>query len=58
MSNRAPQFPLAPRSLRFKRLMRRFYAQRYLQFFAIVGFLYMLLFNYLPLFGIQIEFKD
>ena len=38
--------------------MRRFYAQRYLQFFAIMGFLYMILFNYLPLCGIQIAFKD
>ena len=58
MSNPAPDFSLAPRSVRFKRACRRFYAQRYLQFFAIMGFLYMVLFNYLPLFGIQIAFKD
>ncbi len=46
------------RAERIKRGFRRFYAQRYLQFFAIMGFVYLIIFNYLPLLGIQIAFKD
>lgn len=40
------------------RALRRFWAQRWLQLFAILGFVYMLVFNYLPMLGIQIAFKD
>lgn len=58
MANTLPTLPQQPRSERFKRGLRRFWAQRYLQFFAIMGFVYMIIFNYLPLFGIQIAFKD
>ena len=58
MANILPSMTEQPRSVRFKRVLRRFWAQRYLQFFAIMGFVYMIIFNYLPLFGIQIAFKD
>ncbi|MGI6739155.1 MAG: ABC transporter permease [Christensenellales bacterium] len=43
---------------RIKRSLRRFYAQRWLQLFAILGFVYILIFNYLPMLGIQIAFKS
>ena len=41
-----------------RRALRRFYAQRYLQLFAMLGFVYMVIFSYLPMFGIQIAFKS
>ena len=43
---------------RFRRGCRRFYSQRWLQAFAILGFLYILLFFYTPMLGIQIAFRD
>lgn len=43
---------------RLRRFARRFYAQRYLQLFAIVGFAYIVLFYYVPMLGIQIAFRD
>lgn len=46
------------RRIRMKRGLHRFWGQRYLQIFAIMGFLYMLLFSYFPMFGIQIAFRD
>jgi putative aldouronate transport system permease protein len=35
-----------------------FWKQRYLQMFALVGIVFILVFNYLPMFGIIISFKD
>lgn len=46
------------RGERFKRGLKRFHSQRYLQAFAILGFLYLLVFYYLPMLGIQIAFRD
>ena len=43
---------------RFRRGWKRFYSQRWLQAFAIIGFLYILLFFYTPMLGIQIAFRD
>ncbi len=43
---------------RFRRGVRRFRAQGFLQAFAIMGFLYLVVFNYLPMFGLQIAFRD
>ena len=43
---------------RWKRGCRRFWSQRYLQAFAIIGFLYLLLFYYAPMLGIQIAFRN
>ena len=51
----APQ-PAKP--TKFRRALRRFYGQRWLQLFAILGFLYLIVFNYVPMLGIQIAFKD
>lgn len=52
------QTGISARPSRARRGLRRFWAQRYLQAFAILGFLYMVVFNYLPMLGIQIAFKD
>ncbi len=41
-----------------RRGLRRFWAQRYLQAFAIIGFLYLLLFYYGPILGVQIAFRN
>lgn len=43
---------------KFQRVCRRFYAQRYLQCFAILGFVYLVIFYYLPMLGLQISFRD
>ena len=51
----APQPAKPPK---FRRAIRRFYGQRWLQLFAILGFLYLIVFNYVPMLGIQIAFKD
>ena len=43
---------------RFRRGFRRFYAQRYLQAFAIIGAIYIIVFYYVPMLGIQIAFRN
>ena len=43
---------------KFKRGMKQLYKQRELQVFALIGVAALLLFSYLPLFGIIIAFKD
>ena len=53
-----PGFKSLSHSERLRRGFRRFYSQRYLQLFAIVGLLYLLVFYYLPMLGIQIAFRD
>jgi len=40
------------------RLWKRFKAQRYLQAFALMGMLFLLVFNYIPMAGIVMAFKD
>ncbi len=42
----------------FSRGWRRFRSQGLLQLFAIMGFLYLVVFNYIPMFGLQIAFRD
>ncbi len=44
--------------VRFSRGLKRFRAQGFLQLFALAGLLYMVVFNYLPMFGLQIAFKN
>ena len=46
------------RGIRFRKGWRYFRAQGMLQAFAIVGFLYLVLFYYVPMFGLQIAFRD
>jgi putative aldouronate transport system permease protein len=41
-----------------KRLLRRFYSQRYLQVMALLGVVWMIIFNYIPMYGIIIAFKN
>ena len=43
---------------RVKTGLRRFYAQRYLQAFAIMGAVYIIVFFYIPMLGIQIAFRN
>ena len=46
------------RQQRFIRGWRRFRAQRLMQLFAMMGFIYLVIFNYIPMFGLQIAFRD
>nr|WP_239616474.1 ABC transporter permease subunit [Cohnella mopanensis] len=39
-------------------LLRRIYGQRYLQVMALLGVAWMILFNYIPMYGIILSFKD
>lgn len=39
-------------------LAKRLYSQRFMQLFALAGVAYMLIFNYLPMYGMIIAFKD
>lgn len=52
--------PIQPASsgLRARRLLRRLAAQRYLQAMALLGVAWMVVFNYIPMYGIVIAFKD
>ncbi|WP_079418605.1 ABC transporter permease [Paenibacillus ferrarius] len=40
------------------RLLRKMYGQRYLQAMALLGIAWMIIFNYVPMYGIIIAFKD
>jgi putative aldouronate transport system permease protein len=40
------------------RLLRKLYGQRYLQVMALLGVAWMIVFNYVPMYGIIIAFKD
>ncbi|MEW9699249.1 ABC transporter permease [Paenibacillus sp. SI8] len=40
------------------RLLGKLYAQRYLQVMALLGVIWMIVFNYVPMYGILIAFKD
>jgi len=48
----------ATRRQRFVKLLRRLAAQRYLQLMALAGAAWMFVFNYIPMYGIIIAFKD
>ncbi|WP_372662764.1 ABC transporter permease [Cohnella sp.] len=39
-------------------ILRKLYGQRYLQVMALLGVAWMILFNYIPMYGIIISFKD
>lgn len=41
----------------YKKLIRKLVSQRQLQFMALIGVLWMIVFNYLPMYGIIIAFK-
>ncbi|ALS26475.1 protein lplB [Paenibacillus sp. 32O-W] len=64
MNTIRPDRPLPPpiqpasRGLRARRLLRRLAAQRYLQAMALLGVAWMVVFNYIPMYGIVIAFKD
>ncbi|MEK8127931.1 ABC transporter permease subunit [Paenibacillus filicis] len=45
-------------AVRRSKLLRTLYAQRYLQVMALLGVAWILLFNYVPMYGIIIAFKD
>lgn len=40
------------------RILKKLWKQRYLQAFVLIGLLFMLLFNYIPMFGLIMGFKD
>lgn len=39
-------------------LLRKFYGQRYLQVMALLGVIWMIVFNYIPMYGIILAFKE
>lgn len=41
-----------------KRLWRKLYNQRYLQVMALLGIIWMVVFNYIPMYGVIIAFKE
>lgn len=43
---------------RLRKAVRRFRAQAFLQLFAIAGFLYLVVFNFVPMLGLSIAFRD
>ncbi|WP_027094138.1 ABC transporter permease [Cohnella thermotolerans] len=45
-------------SERRKKWLRKLYRQRYLQLMALLGVAWMVVFNYIPMYGILIAFKD
>ncbi|QJC53622.1 sugar ABC transporter permease [Paenibacillus albicereus] len=45
-------------SERWKRRLRKIYSQRYLQVMALLGVAWMVIFNYIPMYGIIIAFKE
>jgi putative aldouronate transport system permease protein len=51
-----PSTAVAKRSA--SRLLRKLYRQRYLQVMALLGVAWMIVFNYVPMYGIIIAFKD
>jgi putative aldouronate transport system permease protein len=46
------------RKMAARRLMRRLVAQRYLQVMALLGVAWMIIFNYIPMYGVIIAFKN
>lgn len=48
----------AARSARAMKLLRRLFAQRYLQVMALLGAAWMFVFNYIPMYSIIIAFKE
>lgn len=50
--------PALSRRQRFIKLLRRLAAQRYLQIMALAGAAWMFIFNYIPMYGIIIAFKE
>lgn len=50
--------PAVSRRQRFIKLLRRLAAQRYLQIMALAGAAWMFIFNYIPMYGIIIAFKE
>ncbi|RED64646.1 putative aldouronate transport system permease protein [Cohnella lupini] len=55
--NDIPVKPAAPKSKSAK-LMTKWYNQRYLQVMVLLGVAWMIIFNYIPMYGIIIAFKD
>ncbi|OXM15060.1 ABC transporter permease [Paenibacillus herberti] len=45
-------------SERWRRWLRKIYSQRYLQVMALLGVAWMIIFNYIPMYGIIIAFKE
>lgn len=53
-----PMPPMNVRSSSRHSLWRRFIAQRHLQVMALLGVAWMIIFNYIPMYGVIISFKD
>ncbi len=49
---------LVPKRSRAMKLLRKLLAQRYLQVMAILGVIWMIIFNYIPMYGVIIAFKQ
>lgn len=49
-----PQRPKSP----FRAWLRKLYLQRHLQIMALLGIAWMIVFNYIPMYGVIIAFKD
>lgn len=41
-----------------RKLLRRLYTQRHIQIMALLGIAWMIIFNYIPMYGVVIAFKD
>ncbi|GGH14481.1 ABC transporter permease [Paenibacillus segetis] len=53
-----PMLPMNVKSSSRRSLWRRFIAQRHLQVMALLGVAWMIIFNYIPMYGIIIAFKE
>ncbi|CAH0120471.1 MULTISPECIES: sugar ABC transporter permease [unclassified Paenibacillus] len=53
-----PSSQSAGRGAKFKKLCLKIAAQKYLQIMALLGVIWMIVFNYFPMYGLIIAFKD
>ena len=53
MKKKNNELPVIPK----KSFLARLHEEKYLQFMAILGIIWMLIFNYIPMYGILIAFK-
>lgn len=54
----AVQKQAASRKTRFKKVVRKLAGQKYLQAMALLGVAWMVIFNYIPMYGVIIAFKE
>lgn len=53
-----PMEPSVQKKLDRKRWLRKLYGQRHLQIMALLGVAWMIIFNYIPMYGVIIAFKE